>query len=198
MEILYLKRNDIKEAVKSAVSALKKGRVVLLPTDTVYGLVSLASDKKAVERIFKIKKRPKSKPLLVFVKNIVQAKKIVQISKDKEIFLKKTWPGRVTVVLKKKNNKEKIYGTDKNTLGLRIPKYIFLNEVLDKINKPLVQTSANISGKPDLNDINKIIKQFSCNGFDQPDLIINAGNLKKSLPSSILDISSKKIKILRS
>ncbi len=196
MEILDFKKNNIKKAVKTAVLALKSGKVIISPTDTVYGLVALASDKNAVEKIFKIKKRPKSKPLLIFAKDIAHVKKIVKISKNEQGLLEKVWPGRVTVILNRKKTKEKIYGINKNTLGLRIPKYSFLNEVLRIINKPLVQTSANISGKPASNDINKIIKQFQKNRF-QPDLMINAGNLKKSLSSSILDITSKEIKILR-
>jgi L-threonylcarbamoyladenylate synthase len=196
MEILDFKKNNIKKAVKTAVLALKSGKVIISPTDTVYGLVALASDKNAVEKIFKIKKRPKSKPLLIFAKDIAHVKKIVKISKNEQGLLEKVWPGRVTVILNRKKTKEKIYGINKNTLGLRIPKYSFLNEVLRIINKPLVQTSANISGKPVSNDINKIIKQFKKNRF-QPDLMINAGNLKKSLSSSILDITSKEIKILR-
>jgi len=85
--------------IESAIKAIKKGKVLIFPTDTVYGLICDAKNKKAVEKIFKIKNRPKNKPLPVFVKNIEMAKKLAKISGKQEKFLKKVWPGRVTAVL---------------------------------------------------------------------------------------------------
>jgi len=152
MQIIKKNKN-----IKEIVAALKNGAVLVLPTDTVYGLVCDATNKKATEKIFKIKKRPKSKPLPVFVKDIKMAKELAEITKDQEKILNKKWPGRYTFVLKRKKG-EKLYGVDKNTIALRIPKYKFLNDLFKKIDKPLVQTSVNISGQPSLNNIKEIIK----------------------------------------
>ena len=78
---------------------------------------------------------------------------------------------------------------------MRIPKYKFLNDLLKKINRPLAQTSANISGQPPLTKINDIIKKFG--RTDLPTFIVDAGDLPKSKPSTIISLLEDKIKILR-
>jgi len=182
------------EILQIITKAVIKGRIIICPTDTVYGLICSALDKKAVNNVFKIKKRPKNKYLPIFVKDIKQVKKIAEVDKSQEKFLKKIWPGKVTVILKRK--KAKIYGVSKNTIALRIPKYEFLNEILKKTNIPLVGTSANISGNPPSTKIKEVLKQFEDKEI-LPDLIIDVGNLKKSKSSTIIDSTKKKIKIIR-
>lgn len=192
------------EIINQAVQELKKGKVVVCPTDTVYGLIADATDKKAVEKIFKIKKRPKSKPIPVFVKDLETAKKIAEIDHSQEKFLKKAWPGKITVVLKLKiknyfkikNLKFKIYGINRNTIALRIPKNKLVLRLLKKINRPLVGTSANVSDQPPSGNLKAVLRQFEGQKL-QPDLIIDAGNLKKSKPSKVVDLTGKKLKILR-
>lgn len=179
-------------ALRKAVLLLKKGGVVICPTDTVYGFLADTTNKKAVNAIYKIKKRPKSKPLPVFVRDIAMAKELAEIDERQAKILKKFWPGKYTFVLKRKP-KIKLYGVDRNTIAIRIPKYKFLNDVLKKINRPLVQTSVNLSSKPPLKRVNDIIKQF--NGSDI--LIINGGNIKKSKSSKISDLTGNKIKVIR-
>ena len=102
MEILKLEPENLAETIKKAAKSIKEGRIIILPTDTVYGFVADATNKKAVEKLFKIKKRKKEKPIPIFVKNIEMAKKLVLIDKEQEKFLKKVWPGKVTVVLERK------------------------------------------------------------------------------------------------
>ena len=173
---------------------LKNGGVVICPTDTVYGFLALALNKKGVDRIFKIKKRSKSKPLSIFVKDFKMAREIAFISESQEKFIKKHWPGKYTFILKRKSD-IKLYGVKKDTIAIRIPKYKFLNDLLKKINKPLVQTSVNISGEPFLIKIGDIKAKFGQLKFKI--IIIDAGNLKKSKPSKIIDLTSKNKKILR-
>ena len=84
----------------------------------------------------------------------------------------------------------------KDTVALRIPKYGLVNELLKKTNLPLTGTSANLSGKPPSTKIKEVIRQFK-NQKHQPDLIINLGNLRKSKPSTILDLRVFPPKILR-
>jgi L-threonylcarbamoyladenylate synthase len=192
-----------KKTLNEATDILKNGGVIICPTDTVYGFLADASSKKAVDKIFKLKKRPRSKSLPVFVKDIKMAKELAEISKEpasvppkrdfgeaKQEKMLKT--GRITVVLKRKKGIE-LYGVAKNTIALRIPKHKFLNDLLKKISKPLVQTSVNISGSPALNKIKEILEQFG----DKVDLIIDEGNLPKRKPSKIIDLTDEKQKILR-
>lgn len=176
-----------KNALNKAAKAIKEGGVVVFPTDTVYGFLADASNKKAVEKIYKIKKRPRSKPLAVFVKDMKMAKQLAEITLKHEKILKKYWPGPYTFVLKAKRRLE--------TIALRVPKYKPLNDLLKKINKPLVQTSVNISGRPAITKIEEIKKTFGSNSAVGP--IFDAGNLPKHKPSVIMDLSATKIKILR-
>jgi len=197
-EIIRISEKNFQEVIKRATLEIKNGKVLVCPTDTVYGLVADATNKKAVERLFRIKKRDAKKPLPIFIKDIKRAKKFAFIDKEKEKFLKKVWPGKVTVILKRK--KEKVYGVDEKTIALRIPKYKFLNNLLEKLNKPLTGTSANISGKPASTKIKEVLDQFEEFFITKgiiPDLIIDAGNLPKNRPSVIIDLTSEPPRILR-
>jgi len=192
--------------INQVVQELKKGKVIICPTDTVYGLIADATNKKAVEKIFKIKKRPKSKSLPIFVKDFKMAKKLAEIDKNQEKFLKKAWPGKTTAVLKLKienslkieNCKLKIYGIGKNTVALRIPDYKLINALLKKLNHPLAETSANISGRPPSVNIKEVLEQFTLRRAEgQPDFIIDVGDLPKNKPSKVIDLTQSPPKVLR-
>jgi len=195
MELLKIRQGNLGGIVRKAVKFIKKGKVLICPTDTVYGLIADATNKKAVEKLFKIKKRKPKKPIPIFVKDIKMAKKLAVIDKKQEKFIKKVWPGKVTVVLERKKG-QNLYGLDRKTVAIRIPNYRFLNILLEKLNRPLTGTSANISGYPASTKIEKVIEQFK-NKKMKPDLILSDGNLKPSRHSAIIDLTGKKQKILR-
>ncbi len=195
MEILKVKPNNLSKIAKKAIKLIREGKVLVCPTDTVYGLVCDATNKKAVEKLFKIKKRSLTKPVPIFVKDLKMAKKLVHIDKKQEKFLKKVWPGKITAVLKRKKD-SKLYGLDKKTIGLRIPKYKLILELLKKTNKPLTGTSANIAGKPPSTRIKEVLRQLEIQRH-QPDLIIGVGNLPKSRPSKVVDLTIHPYQTLR-
>lgn len=182
-------------SIQEAVQALKKGKVLACPTDTVYGFVGDATNAKAVGKIFQIKGREKGKPIPIFVKDIKMARSLAKMSKIQERFCGKVWPGKVTVILQSKNKLPKELGTTK-TIGLRQPKYKFLHLLLEAYGKPLTGTSANLSGKPPLSNSKEIIAQFQ-NRKHRPDVIIEAGILPPSKPSKVVDITGSKHIILR-
>ncbi len=109
--------------------------------------------------------------------------------------MKNSWPGKITFRLKRKKCKFKLYGIDKNTIALRIPKTNFLNILLKRLNFPLVQTSVNISGRPPINNIEEALKLFN-KKKNKPDLIIDGGILKNK-QSKLIDITVFPPKILR-
>lgn len=193
-------KKDFKKTIETTLKFLKQGKVVVCPTDTVYGLICDATNKKTVEKLFKIKKRQKTKPIPIFIKNVKMAKELAFIDREQEKFLKKAWPGKVTVVLKAKQEARKIFPkgilSPAHKIGLRIPDYKLITDLFKKFNKPLTGTSANISGKPASVKIKDILKQFQ-EKKSQPDLIIDAGNLPEKKPSTIIDLTGKKPKILR-
>jgi len=187
MEILKLKGPDHREVLNKAAKAVREGRILVCPTDTVYGLICDAGNRKALKRLFEVKSRDKNKPVPLFVKDMKMAKKIARIDKEQELFLKKVWPGKLTAVLKSKKG---------GTVGLRIPDYKFINQLLLETGRPLTGTSANISGIPGSTKIKEVVSQFQ-GRKNQPDLIINAGNLKKSQASTVVDLTVLPPKIIR-
>ena len=195
MEVLKINQKNFKKVITEATEYIKNGKVIICPTDTVYGLICDAKNKKAVEKIFKIKKRSFQKPISIFVKNLKAAKKYSKINKNQEKFLKKAWPGKTIVVLRVKGSFPSGIVCQWGKVGLRMSKYKLLNEILNKFKGPIAQTSANITGKPTPSTIQDILKQFK-NKKWQPDIVINVGELSGK-PSKVIDLTVSPYKILR-
>ncbi len=168
----------VKPDLKKAITAIKNGSILICPTDTVYGLVCDADNKKAIARIYLIKKRPKNKPLPIFIRSVAMAKKMARINKIQEKFLKKVWPGKTTIVLNAKKS---------GTIGLRIPDDKFVLNLV-KHAGPLAETSANISGNPATTKIKEVLKYFKGRKYE-PDLVLDAGDLKSAKPSQVIDLT---------
>lgn len=200
MEILKISSKNLRETIQKTIDAIKLGQVVVCPTDTVYGLLCDATNKQAVKKLYQIKKRPKNKPIPVFVKDIKMAKRLAKIDKKQEEFLKKVWPGAVTAVLETKKKGDTISIKPpiiyKNTVGVRIPKEKIILDLVKKLNCPLAESSVNISGQPPAKNIKEIIKQFKQRKH-KPDLILAVDNFKSSKPSIVIDLTQD-FKILRS
>lgn len=187
-----------KNAADKAIEYLERGQVIVSPTDTVYGLLADATNDKAVEKVFEIKKRDKKKAIPIFVKDIQMARKYALMDKEMENFLQEIWPGRITVALNRKKNSglSKLLFGNKKTIGLRIPDHKLINQILAKFKKPLTGTSANISGQPSTTKIEEIFEYFEDEEI-RPDLILNGGNLPYNIPSTVVDFSKDKPKIIR-
>ena len=196
MEIIKVFPRNFKKIVEISVKLIKKGKILVFPTDTVYGLLVDATNEKAVKKLFKIKKQSKGKPIPIFVKDMKMARELAYFNKFQEKFSREVWPGKITVVLKRKNSLPKILFGNKKTIGLRIPNHKLVNILLKKLNFPLTGTSANISSKPHSTRIKEIIDQFR-ERRNRPDLVLDNGNLEPSLPSTVIDLTEKSPKILR-
>lgn len=196
MRITKLSKDNFRKTAKQAIDSINKGEVIVCPTDTVYGLLCDAANKEAVERVFKIKKRDESKKFPIFLKDIEAVKEIAFLDEKQERILKNQWPGKVTFILNGKDKRISFLFASDQTIALRIPRHRLVNKILEKIGRPLVGTSANISGKPAPTKIREVIDSFE-DEENQPDLIINDGNLPENSPSKIIDITKNKIKILR-
>ena len=182
-----------KNSIQLASRSLLNGFTIILPTDTVYGIAVIAEKKKAVEKIFKIKKRPKSLPLIIFVKSITDAKKIAEFSSLDIDLAKKFWPGPLTLILKKK--KMKIYNGDKrlSRIGIRIPKNNVVLNLLNRVKKPLATTSANLHQEKNARKIDnlKILKNKNVN------IAITSNEKMSFQESTLLETSEKEVKIIR-
>ena len=136
-----------KKTLKKSVAILKSGNVVGLPTETVYGLAGNAYSKKSVNKIYKLKKRPKFNPLIVHYFKSKAAEKDVIFNENFLKLYKKFCPGPITFILKK-NKKSKIKSSvtaGLDTVAIRFPKHRIVRSILKKINFPLAMPSANLS-----------------------------------------------------
>jgi len=195
IKVIRVEKGEEKATVKMAVAALKLGKIVVCPTDTIYGFLADATNEKAIDKIFKIKKRPAKKVFPVFVKDLKMADGLAEINQKQEEFLKKYWPGKITVVLKRKG-RLKLYGVYKETIALRIPKHQLLQLIINQLNRPIVQTSVNLSGQPPINNPREILRQFSYKKY-APEVVLDSGPIKNGIQSTLVDLTKDNIKILR-
>jgi len=195
MNVIKVFSSDYEGTIPEIVDRIKRGEILILPTDTVYGLICDATNEKAVERVFEIKKRDKAKPLSVFVKDIKMAEQYAFIDFEQRDFIERNWPGAVTIILKSKPGLSSLVYKE-NTIGLRQSASNLVARVIDEFSKPLAQTSANISGEGALTEIGKVLDQFK-NSDIQPDVVIDMGDLPENRPSKVINYSENKIKTIR-
>lgn len=204
MEVIKLTENNISSVAKYAAKALKKGQVVVYPTDTSYGLGALISNKKAIERIYKIKQRNFNNPVHILVPSLREAKKLLIWNVTAEKLSKKFLPGPLSIALplNAKSSKDamlKKLSANTGYLGFRLPKTSFALKLVKFSGGPLTATSANPSSKVggvDAYSAESVIKQFK-NRRHKPDLIIDAGLLRKIKPSTFIKVDEFGLDILR-
>lgn len=199
MKILKVNPENLRESEKALIQAAQviyQGGTVVIPTDTVYGLAADATRDITIERIFKTKKRPKQKAISVIVSDLNMAKKIAFIDSRLERSADLLWPGPLTVVLKSKLSLPRVLTAGKSTIGVRVPDYKLTQYLVGLLGRPITATSANVTGQQPARKIDEVIDQFK-NQYIKPDLILDAGELKCSQPSTILDLTTGQPKIVR-
>ena len=172
--------------IKKAKKYLDQNKCVAVPTETVYGLAANAYSTTAVRKIFKLKKRPKSNPLIVHYSNLSELKKDCLIN-DKFLKLyKKFCPGPITFVLElKKNSKiSKIVTNNNETLAIRFPKHTILKNLLKTLNYPLAAPSANVSTRLSPVKAEDVKEEFG----NKISYILDGGKSKVGIESSILSL----------
>ena len=175
---------------------LNQSKVVAFPTETVYGLAILYDDKKAYENLCKIKGRDINKPIAIMVNNYLPIEKYFIISDIAKKIINKFLPGPLTVLLKLKEEVDFPYQTHLGTriVGIRMPSDNNLQKILENIDRPIQITSANYSGKKPCLTYEEVKKTFINN--DNIGLIIK-GECKSKIPTTIVDLTTKDIKIVR-
>jgi len=178
---------------KEAGAALRRGEVIAMPTDTVYGLIAVAN-KKAQKKIVAIKQSPRDKKILLLVNSIASAKKIAHISARHEKFLRLVWPGPVTAILKSRKN---IPGFEGSTLAVRIPKSRLLQTIMRSVRHPLTATSANLSGEQTPHSYRDVIDHFS-RAKNAPDAVfVSRAKNRRVLPSTLIACTGVRPRIIR-
>ena len=178
------------EKIEEAASLLKKGEVLVLPTDTVYGIGTFYKNEKGLKRIFALKKRAATKPIALLIADKDMALEIAEGGVEIEKKMKNVWPGAATLLLKTKISLSP-YLLDEGKVGLRVPDCPLLLKLL-KISGPLAATSANISGQPANSRIETIAKTI----LEGVDMVIDSGETSGE-ESSVWDFSSQPEKLVR-
>ena len=174
--------------IKKAKKYLDKNYCIGVPTETVYGLAANAFSSYAVKKIFKLKKRPKSNPLIVHYSNISNLKKDCLINDEFLKLYKKFCPGPLTFVLHlKKNSKiSKIVTNNKKTLAVRFPKHRILKKLINDLTYPLAAPSANISTKVSAVKASDVKDDFG----KKIHYVLDGGKSKIGLESTIIDLTN--------
>lgn len=168
-----------------------EGGLVVFPTETVYGIGCDATNAKAVAQVYKAKKRRKEKILPVVFADLKHAQKYVSLSRKARFLAEKFMPGPLTLVVFLK--KKLAACANSKTVAFRISSNKLLSKASALSKKPLVATSANLSGKPPVSNFAEAKKTF----LGKASLFIDGGVLSEKKPSTIIDLTGKKIGVVR-
>ncbi len=181
------------EELKQVVQALNENKIVIFPTETVYGIGGNALNEQVVEKLYQAKKREARKPISVLVKNKIAIKDIAYVSDSVAKIVDAFMPGPLTLVLKKRDNISSVLTAGSDTVGVRIPKNKIALSILDRLNYPLATSSANISGMANSADFAKLITEFK-----NDVAIFIKGDVSSDLQASTVAIvDNGKVNILR-
>lgn len=186
-----------KEGLSDALNTLKGGGLVVCPSDTVYGLLVDAKNERAVQKLIAFKNRPPGKPVSVFVPGLESAASYVAMDEKQEKLTRELLPGPFTVILPSRHRVSRMLESERGTLGIRIPEYVFINELVNRYGSPLTATSANLSGRPPHYSLETLLKELPQGKKDLIDLAIDAGKLPRNKPSTVIDLSGSQVKIVR-
>lgn len=175
------------------VNNLKEGKIGIVPTDTVYGIIADAFNEKAVDRVFKAKKRNYTKPFLILVSNKEMLQNVVKQIRENEIeIMNRFWPGPLTILFEKNENISDLVTSGSNYVAVRLPNNKFICDIIDKLGNPIVAPSANISSKPSAHKIEELEVELR----KKVDFIVDGGTLN-GCESTLIKIEENSIEVLR-
>lgn len=196
MDRMYLAGANVQEAAARAAEILKKGGIVLYPTDTLYGLGADALSDAAVEKIYAIKGRDERKPIHAILADINAATAYGEVSGIARILEEEMPKGKVSYVIPKKDSITAGISKDLETFGFRIPDSELCKAMVRAFGGPITATSANASGKQPFMNVDSILEQLGDKAAGI-DLIIDAGELPPSEPSTVVDLTQGHPLIIR-
>ena len=186
-KILKINPNSISQRkIALASKFIKGGKLVIFPTETVYGIGANALDAKACSQIFSAKGRPSDNPLIVHVASLEMAKRVAVIPKRYEKAIVKVWPSPITFIVKARSVLPRIVTAGLDTVALRMPSHPVALELIKHSKVPIAAPSANPSKKPSATTGLQAKLYFN----HKVDCIIDSGESSFGLESSIIDLSS--------
>lgn len=178
------KRPD-KKIIAEAADIVKKGGLVVFPTETVYGIAANLLDDKAITKLYEVKNRSRSKPFTVHISDIKMIEKMgCKVTRRAKALIDRFWPGPLTIILKSENGK---------TIGFRMPANRIALEFIKAVGAPIVAPSANLSGKDAPTSAKEALKDLE----GRVDMALDAGLTDIGLESTVIDLTASPPKVLR-
>jgi L-threonylcarbamoyladenylate synthase len=181
--VLNTKKENKKKLISKVVEILQQKGIAVLPTDTVYGVMTSIFNQEGQKTIYKLKSRNDRKPLILLSHNTELIKQFVIFPKKIEEIIKDFWPGQLTLILPT-TEIGKILTGGRDNLGVRIPNCKILLDIMKLHNFPLMSTSANISGEKSAKDAKLALKYFN----NKVNMIVDDGKCKFSFESTVIDM----------
>jgi len=180
--------------VREAAEAVLRGGVIAFPTDTVYGLSCSLMDPAAVEFIYRLKKRPSHLSVIALLPEPDAVHPLVDaLPEVGEALMKRFWPGPLSIIFKASSLVPLRLHGERGTIALRVPRHPLCEALLAAVGGPLVSSSANLSGQPPCVDADEIRRVFG----NQLDVLLDGGPSPASLPSTVVDVSSGRVELVR-
>ncbi|MDY6788758.1 MAG: L-threonylcarbamoyladenylate synthase [Candidatus Nanohaloarchaea archaeon] len=176
--------------LERAVEVLENAGLVIYPTETCYGIGCDALDEEAVKEVYKAKERPREKKLTVIVSDLKMAERYCNLSDIERKVCNEFMPGSLTVLADKKSSVPDILN---DRFAFRVPANSFCRELSGGLDRPVVATSANISGARSSYSVDEIDKKLR----ERADLVVDHGRLEKRPSSTIIDIGEEGLKVYR-
>lgn len=192
----YLKQDEIDDLIVDEIAnAIKEGKLVVFPTDTVYGIGTNAYDSEACERIYVVKERPMYKPLIVLISDILMLEDIVDyISPVEKKLIDNFWPGPLTIKFKKKENiLPYVVTAGSGYVCVRLLNDGLVSKIIKKSGVPVVAPSANLSGSTTGVKIDNIVNELG----GKVDYILDFGDIESDVTSTIVEVEDEKIIVIR-
>ena len=191
---LILKKKNTKNYLKIANQRLLNGDLVIVPTETVYGIGADATNNWAVKKIFHIKNRPFNNPIICHFENLEKIYEHAELNSTALKLAKAFWPGPLTLILKKRKVSKisQFVSNNIDMIGCRIPNHPIALKILKNLNRPIAAPSANISTKLSSTSIEHMDDKLKKNVF-----IVNGGVCDFGLESTVISVNNNKPKILR-
>ena len=195
MAIIFNMKDKINiNEIEKASNLIKEGKLVLFPTETVYGIGADGLNEQAVKNIFIAKGRAQDNPLILHVSGFEMITRIAKnINEIEKKLISKFFPGPLTIILERTKIVPDIVTGGLDTVDVRMPSNIIAKTLIEKANTPIAAPSANISGKPSGTNIKDIFDELS----NKVDCIIDGGNTDIGLESTVVRVIDNKVKILR-
>lgn len=193
--IIHISEHTLEdEAVSEVCSILRRGGIVALPTETVYGLAANALDEEAVKKIFVAKGRPQDNPLIVHIAEFEMLPSLVrEIPESAERLTRRYWPGPLTVVLKKSDRIPLTTSAGLDTVGVRMPSHPVIREIIRRSGLPLAAPSANLSGSPSTTTAQHCIDDL----YGRVDAIVASSPSSVGLESTVISLCTPVPRLLR-